>query len=194
MTNIESEYLFKICIIGTNSKLIDRVLRSLSGDYSIRPKYDPNYMVTGVDITTLKITAKGTPTKLIMVNTQDQINPKMRYNYYRGSTAGIILFDKSDRKSFEKVTDLLEEFRKHTGSNQMITPSERNIHKIPKKIVKEFIPPIALLGINTDSEDVSKDEGRALADLLDLHYFETSSPTFEHIKNIFVYLCEKVIK
>ena len=167
--NTKSEYLLKICILGSGWDLREKLIMSYTGLIS-----DPYSETLGIDVLTKKITVKDTQTKLIIVNTASQeFFNKLRPNYLRGASACVIIFDKSDRLSFEKVTFWLEEFRKH----------------IPQPDI-----PIALLGINTESEDVSKDEGRALADLLDLHYFETSSPTFENIDEIFVYLCKKVIK
>jgi GTPase SAR1 family protein len=171
--NNKSEYLLKIPLLGTNFKLRDRLLCSLTGetsDYRTRGTY-----LTGADFYTLKITVKNIQTKLILVSAQDYliISPNYIGNYYRGASAGLIVFDKSDRESFEKVTDLLEEFRKNIPSPDI---------------------PVALLGINTNEEEVSTDEGKATADLLNLPYYETSTPKFEKVIDIFVYLSEQVIK
>jgi GTPase SAR1 family protein len=117
---------------------------------------------------------KGIQTKLILVDLASQeFFGKLRPNYYRGSSACIIVFNKSDRESFEKVTCWLEDFKKH----------------IPQPNL-----PTALLAINTDFEDVSSDEGKTLAESLNLRYFETSSPKFENGNEIFDYLAREVIK
>ena len=166
--NQKSEYLFKICLIGSSFDLRDKLIRSIP-----RTVHDPNRktMTLGVDISTFK----NTQVKLILdytMGTPFFIN-KLRPNYYRGSSACIIVFDKSDRSAFDAVPVWLEEFRKHIPSPDI---------------------PVALLGINTKEEDVSSDECKALAELLDLPYFETSSPKFENSFKVFEYLSEQVIK
>jgi GTPase SAR1 family protein len=132
--NTKSEYLLKICIIGSCDKLKTKFVRKYAED-----KFDGDHSPTlGVDISTKKIIAKDTKTKLILVDTPSpKFFGKLRPNYYRGASAGIIVFDKSDRESFEKVTFWLEDLRKNTGSNQSLSVYERNIHEIPKEIVKE---------------------------------------------------------
>jgi GTPase SAR1 family protein len=91
---------------------------------------------------------------------------------YRTASAGAIVFDMSDCESFDAVPDWLEEFNK-------IKPS-LNI-------------PIVILGINTDYENVTAEEGKSLAEQLNLTYFETSSPTFENIDEVFEHLAKQVI-
>ena len=65
----KSEYLLKICIIGTNFNLRRKLIRSSNGDHFD----DQTHLTTGVDISTLKITVKNTPTKLILINSIDRI-------------------------------------------------------------------------------------------------------------------------
>jgi GTPase SAR1 family protein len=170
--NYKSEYLLKICVNGSGFKLKAKFIRSVTGE---REGLDDQTRLTlGVDISGFKITIKNTPTKIFLVNTAGQeFFGKLRPNYYRGASASVIVFDKSDRPTFDAVPDWLEEFRKHIPSPDV---------------------PIALVGINTKEEDVSSDEGKALAELVDLPYFETSSPKFEKAIEIFVYLSEQVIK
>ena len=165
----KSEYLLKVCILGSEWNLRKNLITTYTGLSS-----DPQSETLGIDILTKKMIVKETPTKLILVNTAGQeFFGKLRPNYYRGASACLIVFDKSDRESFDAVPNWLKEFRKH----------------IPEPDI-----PSALLGINTDEEYVSKDEGIALAELLDLPYFESSSPKFENAKDVFVYLAGQVIK
>ena len=164
------EYLLKICIIGTNFKLRDKLIRSYAEDYSD----DRTHETTGVNISTHKVSIDNTHIKLILVNIAGQeFFGKLRPNYYRGASACIIVFDKSDRRSFDTVPDWLKEFQTHILSPDI---------------------PIAIVGINTKSKNVSNEEGNALADQLDLAYFETSYPKFRNAQEIFQYLARKVIK
>jgi GTPase SAR1 family protein len=185
----KSEYLLKVVIIGNSYKLIDRFVRNYADD-----KFDKNgpASVISPQICTKKVIVKNIPTKLILVyHTYKPFDSRQERATYRGASAGLIVFNKSYRKSFEKVTYWVENFRKHIPPTLTKTTWVKGYKK---KTDTSITPPIALLGINTDSEEVSKDEGKATADLLDLPYFETSTPTFENTKKIFVYLCEKVIK
>ena len=62
-------------------------------------------------------------------------------------------------------------------------------------LIKDAITRIAeAFGINTEEEEVSSDEGKALTEQLKLNYFETSSPSFENSHEIFEHLAQKVIK
>ncbi len=165
----KSEYLLKITIIGSPSKLKDQFVDNYADG-----KFNRDYIPpTTAQICTKKVKVGKTQVKLILVYTITKpLDYRMVTAIYRGASAGIIIFDKSDRKSFDDVPDWLEEFRKN----------------IPNPHI-----PIAILGINTKEEDVTSDEGNALVKLLDLTYFETSSPKFENSHEIFEYLARKVI-
>jgi GTPase SAR1 family protein len=182
--------LLKISVIGSCDKLKIQFIRIF-----VESKFDVDYLPTlGHDTFTKKILVKDTQTKLIIVVLAGQeFFDKLRSLNYRGSSACIIVFDMSNRESFEKVTYWLEDLRKYTGSNQLIIPAERNIRKIPKQLVKDFKVPVALLGINTKEEEVTSDEGTALAEELNIPYFETSTPAFENSSEIFQYLAKQVI-
>ena len=169
----KSDYLLLFSIIGNCDKLTPKFIRYYAGG-----TYAQDYLPTiGHDITTKKITVKDTVTKLILLNlASGKFFNKLRPSLYRGNSACIIVFDKSDRQSFDAVSDWLEDFRKHVDS-----------------WIVDSIIPVVLLGINTKEEDVSTDEGKALAELLDLPYFETTAPKFEKANEIFEYLTRKAI-
>jgi hypothetical protein len=110
---------------------------------------------------------------------------------YRGASGGIILFDKSVQQSFEDVPGWLAEFRNFVPS--VTTPT----YKIPKQLIDPPLleAPIALVGITREPEIViSTDKGQALADELELKYFEVDFPNNPQVLHIFEYLCELVLK
>ena len=73
-----SEYLLKICIIGSCGQLKTNLVRHYAGD-----KFDGNYIPTlGVDITTKKEFIKDTQTKLILVDTPPQKFYGKRTNFW----------------------------------------------------------------------------------------------------------------
>ena len=165
----KSEYLIKICILGRNSEINIQFGRLIATGF-----FDKDYSPTlGVDIPTRKIIVNGDTIKLIIVVTAGQeFFDELRPNYYRGASAAILLFDKGDRKSFEGISDLFNEFKQH----------------IPHKV------PITLVGVKTESEKISKEEGQQLAQELGLHYFESYPISKIRALRIFKFLARKVIK
>ncbi|MHA1944854.1 MAG: Rab family GTPase [Candidatus Hodarchaeales archaeon] len=165
----ENEFLLKICILSRNSEISSQFGRLIATGF-----FDKDYSPTlGVDIPTRKIIVNGDTIKLIIVITRgEEFFGKLRPNYYRGASAAILLFDKGDRKSFEGISDLLNEFKQH----------------IPHKV------PITLVGVKTGSEKISKEEGQQLAQELELHYFESYPISKIRVLRIFKFLARKVIK
>ena len=172
--NQKSEYLLKICAIGSGNVGKTSLIRRYAED-----KFDGNYLPTlGVDITTKKIMVRGTNTKLILVDTAGQeFFGKLRPNYYRGASACLILFALNDRTTFTKVKTWLEEFRKHIPSSDV---------------------PIALAGNKKDLEKervVTEIEAHKLAESLNMKYYETSALAGGSvIVEIFQDLAKQVIK
>lgn len=172
--NTKSEYLLKICAIGSGNVGKTSLIRRYAED-----KFDGNYLPTlGVDITTKKISVKDTHMKLILVDTAGQeFFGKLRPNYYRGASACLILFALNDRKTFTEVPNWLAEFQKHIPSPSI---------------------PIALAGNKKDLEKdrvVTEIEARELAESLNMHYYETSALAGGSVINeIFQDLAKQVIK
>ena len=169
--NSKSEYLMKISIIGSEDELKGQFMHNYTGE----PFDEDKLLYYGLDISTKKTVINETATKLIFVITANtEFFGQLRRNYYRGASACVVIFDKSDRQSFDAVPYWLKEFRKH----------------IPQPGI-----PVALVGIETNSKKIiTSDEVKALAEQLNMIYFETSSPTFENSQKIFDYLAREVIK
>ena len=91
---------------------------------------------------------------------------------YRGASAFIIFFSKGDRESFHMVTEWKREFEKYIS-----TP-------IPR----------ALIGFQTEAEEVTTEEAEQLAVQLDSTYFECN-PTVDgkEVAKIFQFLAKKAI-
>ncbi|MFX0207544.1 MAG: leucine-rich repeat domain-containing protein [Candidatus Hodarchaeota archaeon] len=164
----ENEYLLKICIIGSTKHKSGLVRQFAQG------KFETNYLpILGVDITTKKIQINDNHLKLILVDTAGQeFFGKLRPSYYRGASACSIFFDKSDSKSFESVPDLLAEFRKH---------------------IPDMSIPLALVGIITNSEHITSEDGQNLARKHKMHYYETKPSLPKQISRIFHDLSRQVL-
>jgi small GTP-binding protein len=165
----ENEYLLKICAIGSGCVGKSSLIRRFT-----EGKFETNYLpILGVDITTKKIQVNNNCVKLIIVDTAGQeFFGKLRPSYYRGASACSLFFDKSDLKTFESIPDWLAEFRKH----------------IPDKSI-----PLALVGIITNSEHVSAEDGQELAKKYKMNYYETKPTILKQISRIFHDLSRQVL-
>ncbi|PWI46307.1 hypothetical protein CEE45_17505 [Candidatus Heimdallarchaeota archaeon B3_Heim] len=167
MTN-KNEYLLKISIFGNNTK-INLKFGRLTADNVFDTDYLPTH---GVDIPTKKIDVDNNQVTLILVIIAgEEFFGKQRSSYYRGSVAGIILFEKNDRKAFTKVTTFHKEF---------------------KKVISSPIP-IAVVGIKAETEAITTEEGKQLAKKLNSHYFETEITDNTQIEEILRILAKQVI-
>lgn len=167
----EPPYLLKIVIIGSYNRYKTQFVRKFADHFSD----GENFKSLGHFPGSKSIRVDKKLVKLILIDLDGrEFFGKLRPNYYRGASACIIVFDKSDRQSFDTVPDWQTEFRKNIPSPDV---------------------PFALVGIKTTSnENIPFDEGKSLADQLDLVYFEISSPTFKYSYKIFNYLIREVFK
>ena len=166
------EYLLKICLVGHPSELKTKLIRSF-----VEGKWTQNRFPTptlGVDITTKQIKVDDSNVKLILVDTAGQeFFGKLRPSYYRGASAAIITFNKGDRETFNAIRGWYKEFRRHIPSSSV---------------------PIALVGIITESEEVTTDEGQNLAKEHRSSYYETDVTDIETITTVVKELTLKVIR
>ena len=184
----KEEELVKICLIGSvHPKLKTKFIRRFAED-----KFSGNYLPTlGVDITTKKITFDDHSVKLILVDTAGQeFFGKLRPNYYRGASGVIILFDKGDYKSLTDVPNWLREFRENIEAKIPVT--------IKKKYYSNQPPPdptpAAIVGLITETEEVTSKEAQALADQLRLKYFECLPTEGKELVKVIEYFIMKSIE
>ncbi|MHA2346328.1 MAG: hypothetical protein ACXACP_06385 [Candidatus Hodarchaeales archaeon] len=163
------EYLLKICIMGKNSAINSQFGRLIATRF-----HDVDYSpILGVDIPTTTIIVDGNPVKLIIVITAGQeFFGKLRPSYYRGASGGIILFDKGEKKALAGVGEILTEFKNHISA----------------------AVPISLVGIKKDKNLISKEEGKTIAQDLDLYYFETYPESKIRVYKIFKFMARKIIE
>lgn len=167
----EDESLLKICLIG-NSKSKTALIRMFA-----EGNFETDYLpIIGMDITTKKIHFDDKTVKLILADIPGQeffgLGIFLRPTYYRGASAAIIVFDKNDLKTYETVPDWLAEFRKHS-----LDPTI----------------PIALVGLISDSEQVTTEEGQKIAKKHNVFYYETQVTDSEQVCHIFIELTRQVL-
>ncbi|XP_048450289.1 ras-related protein Rab-39B-like [Rhincodon typus] len=93
-------------------------------------------------------------------------------SYYRNSVGGLLMFDVTNRKSFESIREWLREVDNHVYPNKTI---------------------FVLVGHKSDLIDhrkVSREEAEKLAEALDLNYIETSAKNNSNVDQAFMTLTE----
>ena len=164
-----NEYLLKICIIGSNTKL-NQTFGRITADNVFERDDLPTL---GVDIPTKRITVGITPVKLIIVITAGQeFFGKLRPSYYRGASACIIVYDKGDIDSFKEVSSFYKRFIKYVA------------HSVP----------IGIVGIKTNTERITVEEGKKLAKELQCQYFEIKFADKKGIEQVFHKLAKQVVE
>ncbi len=154
---MKDRYVLKVCISGYNTDLISQVIRNTG--------FSTNYMPSiGVDICTKVITVNDQEVKLILHFTVG-CGPyfgKLRKFYYEGSVGNVIVFDKSDPTSFSLIPSYYQEYQEVQGAEK----------------------PIAILGVITNSEEVSTEQAQQLATNIDCLYYEcpsTNGPCMQEV-------------
>ena len=163
-------FLFKVIVVGDAATGKTAVtMRWATGTFS-----ESYRMTIGVDFAVKIVEADGKKVKLSVWDTAGQERfSHIRPMYFRGARGGLIVFDVTNRKSFENVSHWLEEVNNHC----------ENI-------------PLLLVGNKIDLEDqreVSSEEGKVLAKKLGLPFFETSAKTGELVTKCFTLLAKEMV-
>ena len=95
--------------------------------------------------------------------------------YYKNADGILLVFDVSDRNSYEKVRDWMKQIQTFTQKDQI---------------------GIVLVGnkCDVDNRDVSKDEGAGLAEEYGIKYYETSALNNLNIEETFNHLSQEIIR
>ena len=158
-----SEFLFKILLLGDSGVgKSSIILRYIENNFS------QNLMNSiGVDFKLKNIEVKGKKVKLQVWDTAGQERFRtITTSYYKGAQAIIVVFDITDRDSFEHVKNWMADV---------------------DKFAKEGVLRI-LAGNKCDLEHqrkVSKDEGKELASRYGIDYIETSAKETTNIEELF---------
>eukprot|EP01125_Pyxidicula_operculata_P008873 TRINITY_DN293_c0_g2_i1.p1 TRINITY_DN293_c0_g2~~TRINITY_DN293_c0_g2_i1.p1 ORF type:complete len:202 (+),score=32.08 TRINITY_DN293_c0_g2_i1:346-951(+) len=162
------DYLFKFLVIGDSgvgkSSLLSRYVDDVFTD-DVRPN-------VGVDFKIKTTNINGTWTKLQIWDTAGQERFReerfraVTGNCYRGGHAVVIVYDVTDRESFQNVTRWFQEIGRYACDNVL-------------KI---------LVGNKSDLEDervVPYEEGHNLAESLSVDFYETSAKTCYSVADVF---------
>ena len=172
--NNEAEFVFKIVAVGSGGVGKTSLIRRFALN-----KFGTNYVMTlGVDFTTKELKVFDKLVKIVCVDTAGQeYYGKIRPSYYSGATAAFIVFDLTNRTSFESLPKWIAELRQY-------------LPNIPIAIVGNKLD---LAKENSSARRIDEQEAEEFSKHQDMSYFETSAKEGEGVDHIFSHLSEKVL-
>ena len=176
MSKKEYKYLFKIILIGSSNVGKTSIIKHyISNDFS------ENYQSTiGIDFYTKNLIIDENTIKLQIWDTAGlEKFRSLTKNYYKGCHACIIVFDVTNRNSFEDVFEWMN-FYKENCNNNNYENANNNIILIGNKIDKTFERCV-------DAEDV---ENFCMRN--NLVYYETSAKDGQNINKVFKIIGNKL--
>ena len=181
----EYDYLFKLLLIGNSSvgksSLLFRFVENVWDD-SFVPTIgvdfvSKKYFYIYIYIQKLKtLEVNGKKVKLQIWDTAGQERFKnITASYYRGGNGVLVVYDITDRESFENLNSWLIEIEKNAN---------KNVYKL-------------LIGNKCDLEEkrkVSYQEGKDFAESNGMKFIETSAKTASKVQEAFELLTSEIIK
>lgn len=164
------DYLFKIVLAGDaavgKSNLLSRYCRN---------EFHPNSKATiGVEFQTQSLKIDGKEIKAQIWDTAGQERFRaVTSAYYRGAVGALVVYDISERKTFENIGRWLEELRFHSDMNVVTM----------------------LVGNKCDLQhlrSVTIEEGTALAEAEDLFFMETSALDATNVSGAFQTIVKEI--
>ena len=170
--NQEYDYLFKLLLIGNSSVGKSSLLVRFVDDI-----WEENFVPTiGVDFKLKTLEIDGKKVKLQIWDTAGQERFKnITASYYRGGNGVLVVYDITDRDSFNNLNSWLIEIEKNAN---------KNVFKL-------------LIGNKNDLESerkVSYNEGKEFADSNGMQFIETSAKTSDKVHDAFKLLTNEIIK
>lgn len=164
MNSVEADYIFKVLIIGDSSVGKSNILLRFSDNIF----HDTFLPTIGVDFKIRNVTFQAKNIKLNIWDTAGQERFKtITSAYYKGSHGVILVYDVTDRESFNNIANWINETRKHAGTN----------------IVKVLVGNKCDL---TEARKVTTKEGQEYAEREKMLFFETSAKAKINIEETFM--------
>eukprot|EP00450_Noctiluca_scintillans_P032170 CAMPEP_0194552172 /NCGR_PEP_ID=MMETSP0253-20130528/96588_1 /TAXON_ID=2966 /ORGANISM="Noctiluca scintillans" /LENGTH=235 /DNA_ID=CAMNT_0039399637 /DNA_START=62 /DNA_END=770 /DNA_ORIENTATION=- len=193
MATPEYDYLFKLLLIGDSGVGKSCMLLRFADD-----TYTESYISTiGVDFKIRSVQHEGKTIKLQIWDTAGQERFRtITSSYYRGAHGIIIVYDVTDKESFNNVKNWVGEIDKYAadGVNKLLVGNKCDLAS--KKVVstdeaKELADSLSQQASRWEQVDlaskkvVSTDEAKELADSLNLRLLETSAKNAHNVEEAF---------
>lgn len=174
--NIDKKVDFKAKIVVIGDPGVGKTSTILRfTDNAFKRSYIPTM---GTNITEKSFRVKDNIIELILWDLAGQSKFEiMRKHFYQGSEAVILIFDLTNPKSFESITQWFKDIKENLN------------------IEHELIG--CIFGNKSDldnSRKIGQNEAKKLASQLELDYFETSALTGKNVENAFYSIAEKIIE
>jgi small GTP-binding protein len=166
------DYTFKVLTIGESGVGKTCILLRYTDN-----KFSKHHLTTiGIDFKTKIINYFNKKIKLYIWDTAGQERFRnIAQQYYNGADGIFLVFDVTDRVSFEKVTEWMKQILSYNTKDRV---------------------GIILLGNKIDAENrlVSFEEGNNLANEFNITYFETSALTNFNLEEAFSCMVDEIVK
>eukprot|EP00418_Pyrodinium_bahamense_P090029 CAMPEP_0179046918 /NCGR_PEP_ID=MMETSP0796-20121207/18933_1 /TAXON_ID=73915 /ORGANISM="Pyrodinium bahamense, Strain pbaha01" /LENGTH=235 /DNA_ID=CAMNT_0020743355 /DNA_START=63 /DNA_END=765 /DNA_ORIENTATION=+ len=170
MANPEYDYLFKLLLIGDSGVGKSCLLLRFADD-----TYTESFISTiGVDFKIRTLEQDGKRMKLQIWDTAGQERFRtITSSYYRGAQGIIIVYDVTDKESFNNVKTWTQEIEKYAadGVNKLLVGNKCDLSS--KKVV-------------------SYDEAKELADSLGIQFMETSAKNSHNVEQAFQAMAREI--
>lgn len=167
---MEGEHVFKTLIIGDSSVGKSNLLLRFSDNVF----HDTFLPTIGVDFKIKNVNVYDKSIKLNIWDTAGQDRFKtITQAYYKGANGIVVVFDITDRITFDHVQNWFQEIKKNAGEG----------------VVRVLVGNKADL---QDSRAVQKSEAEELAKSLGVFYIETSAKTGENVDSVFINLSRQI--
>ena len=172
----EYDFLFKLLLIGNinvgKSSLLSRFVKNVWNDSF--------FSTIGVEFNSKTLEVNGKKVKLQIWDTSGQNRfENIRAYYYRGANGILVVYDITERESFDNLTSWLNEIEKNVN---------KNVYKL-------------LIGNKCDLEDkrenkreVTYQEGKYLAESNGMKFIETSAKDNTNVQEAFELLTSEIMK
>eukprot|EP00298_Acanthocystis_sp_HF-20_P013022 c20169_g1_i1.p1 GENE.c20169_g1_i1~~c20169_g1_i1.p1 ORF type:complete len:206 (-),score=56.00 c20169_g1_i1:141-758(-) len=168
------DYDFKLCLIGDSS--VGKSFLLLRFKVPDTPPSTVGSITAGIEVQFKQILVGDKQVRLSIWDTAGTEKYRsITQNYYRGVHGVIIVYDISERRSFDHVEDWLQEVSKHSKEGVIKMLIGNKCDRIPQRVV-------------------STDEGIQLAQKHGMKFIETSSKDGTNVEKAFFLMAEQLIQ
>lgn len=166
------DYILKFIIVGDSCVGKSNILSNFTDKHF----HTTHEMTIGVEFATKIVSHANINYKINIWDTAGQETFKsITRSYYRGTMGCLMVYDMTNRDSFNAVTTWLQDLKKYCSPQIVIT----------------------LIGNKSDldaSRQISYEEGKTFADENGLMFLETSAKTGQNIENGFINIIQQISK